>query len=604
MNTLILFATFAVVAVAAFVYTTTTDQTPVDTQPQSVAELVLESIREQHQGNATLFGVCGAAWYPFDKVLSDAVDANQATFVHTTSESVACIAASHWRGSGVGVAITTAGPGTTMAVTGIASATKEEQPLVCICGVPAEEDAYGFQFVDPAMVDPICKYRFHIRSNDAVDVKAIMRRAFSIATNGTRSDPGPGAVVVFLNVDNWLKRLPRNIAATPMINASGLTGSEERAARNIIQAWNRPIASSIVLRIGQRVDPDVASKWAGLLDDFPQLYITLTYGARGYLGPNIHARMLDLDGPLGNSVANECVHDANLVIEAGVGVTYNLLVNETHATMTSSRRVIRLYDDARRSGSSHVNVDQVLNLLYQQRSFLRAAPNTTVAQWTSMQSNTAFADIITQYKAQSGLTTGKAVATCVTELFDDPNDIGGLVNTFGYDNICDVGAAGFIAGQLTRVTHYSDLITFSQFSPIGAALSAAVGRVHSDAKDTVIYIGDGGLLNMSSSLVDLANACHTQNVRCLVLVFNDTRYGNVALGEKALFGAFTDITSTASLQQHVSIGDLLNAMQPVQYSTVFDMTFVQSFRDQAVGWTDPGLYVLNMTVVTGDFVKV
>ena len=83
-------------------------------------------------------------------------------------------------------------------------------------------------------------------------------------------------------------------------------------------------------------------------------------------------------------------------------------------------------------------------------------------------------------------------------------------------------------------------------------------------KDEIIQmrkvIGDGGFLNVSSYLVDLAVVMsENPNYSVLILLMNDNCYSNVAHGEELLFGYSTSITSTSLLQKNIKIGDIIRA---------------------------------------------
>ena len=602
-----------------------------------IATVIIDFLIQQNNGHAVIFGVAGDHWLLFNQILMKAINQGLATYIHATSEYASCFAAASY---GViqsskhesetlvdktitGVATTTSGPGVMMAMTALASTLREEKPLVSLCTVPLELDVYAFQFIDMPVVTAVTKAWFFITLNQSLrEIKAILDKAFYISKNGTIENPGPGSVVIYIQIND----IPQKNLSHLCIDFSfdsyvepmpAIVDSQHinKIVSAIISVWNQSDVRRVIFRVGDRIRGSSVRLIKKLVRQHPNSFLTLTYGARGLISPEFH-RSLDLDGPLGNNVANQALINANLVVEFGLGVIYSLYVREELTGV--NRQVIRIYDDGPHGAlrgphgalrghkiqqipdtslKFQASVNAVVEQLYERRTELQKK-----TPWYIVENPTqAFYLMLQEYLNTDQLTVGKAIALSVSLFYDCYY----FANCYDYNFVMDVGTAAYMGGQLLRMRKGlgHNLRMLSQFSPIGASFSVATGAIYSNCKDTVLFIGDGALFMMTSSLVDLNNAAKRQNARVLVLIFNDKRYANVALAEKELYGKETFVTQTQPLQTHTDITAMLQMVRPIELILCLDLNFIKSFRDREKNYTQPGLYISLIECITSDFVR-
>ncbi|QLA19283.1 biosynthetic-type acetolactate synthase large subunit [Desulfolutivibrio sulfoxidireducens] len=191
----------------------------------------------ERQGVTIVPGIPGGANLP----LYDALAKSALRHVLCRHEQgAAFVAQGLARVTGVpGVCLATSGPGATNLVTGIADASMDSIPLVCLTGqVPrAMIGTDAFQEVDMAGVcAPVCKKAWRVES--AAELLTVIPEAFSLAASGR---PGPVVVDVprdvqteIVNVKKWPE------PGRPDKAPEACPGDIEKAAR-IINRAKRPI---------------------------------------------------------------------------------------------------------------------------------------------------------------------------------------------------------------------------------------------------------------------------------------------------------------------------------------------------------------------------
>ena len=165
--------------------------------PDSAADLIARLLKRR--GVARVFALCGGHIMPIWMRL----DAEGISIIDVRDERAAVhMAQAHAELTGeLGVALVTAGPGMTNAITGIANAYMDSIPLVCITGqVPTHligNDA--FQECDTVGITrPCTKHNWLVRNVN--DLAKVLHEAFYVATTGR---PGPVVVDVPKDVQNW-----------------------------------------------------------------------------------------------------------------------------------------------------------------------------------------------------------------------------------------------------------------------------------------------------------------------------------------------------------------------------------------------------------------
>ena len=214
-----------------------------------------------------------------------------------------------------GVVLVTSGPGTTNAITGIATAYMDSTPLIIITGqVPTAligNDA--FQEVDAVGISrPCVKHNFLV--NDVNKLAETIKKAFYIATTGR-----PGPVLIDIPKDVTAHKAPFKYPETIEMRsykptAVGLPGQIHRAADLMLSA-KRPIiytGGGVVLGNGSKELTELTR-----LLGYP---ITQTLMGLGSY-PSTDPLFLGMLGMHGTYEANMAMHDCDVLI--GIGARFD-----------------------------------------------------------------------------------------------------------------------------------------------------------------------------------------------------------------------------------------------------------------------------------------
>lgn len=235
----------------------------------SPSQAVVAGLRAQ--GVETVFGLDGDhVIYLFD-ALADAPEIRPITVKHENNAAIAAEVYGRLTGR-PGVVVTTAGPGATNSLSGVAGAYAAGAPLVHISGgVPEGAFKEAFHGVDTtdflqAAFTPVTKWS--VRVGDAAAIPAVLTRAFALAVAGR---PGPVHVEIPLST---LQSGPIDVDADAIapkpgdtVPTTGIDGVIARvdAARTVAivvgkNAW-WPAVSGQVVRLAERLGAPVAHGW-------------------------------------------------------------------------------------------------------------------------------------------------------------------------------------------------------------------------------------------------------------------------------------------------------------------------------------------------------
>jgi acetolactate synthase I/II/III large subunit len=201
----------------------------------------------------------------------DAPDIRPITVKHENNAAIAAEVYGRLTGR-PGVCITTAGPGATNALSGIAGAYAAGAPLVHISGgVPHGAAKEAFHGVDDpdfllAAFTPVTKWSCRIE--DAQEIPAALDKAFSVATSGR-----PGPVHVEIAMSALLQKDVAIPASTPIAPndrpaahldtlIERIDGAQKIAIVAGKNAW-WPDVSAQLVRIAERLGAPVAHTWDG-----------------------------------------------------------------------------------------------------------------------------------------------------------------------------------------------------------------------------------------------------------------------------------------------------------------------------------------------------
>ena len=553
---------------------------PILTSTKSLISLILDKIIENNGHGSNIYGLPGAAWYSANDTIQTYIDNGSIKYIHASNEASSLYMASNeaLTKDTVGITFSTSGPGTLMAMTGFGNALYEALPLISFFGVPTTY----FQFIDKNIIVPVAKKMYYINSN-TVNPQTILDDAFMIAKKGTPESPGYGPVAIFVYFDNFKKSYKYQYTANSI---SSLIYPDN--TQNIINFSNKIFnhinsESKVIISIGERVHSRFVIELANLTNIYKNLFITLTLLSKTYINPLEYSNVA-VFGPTQNKEINALYKNASIVIDCGDGIDYTLIVYaDVYPLMNPGTPIFYIFNNLSVYPPASSTTDNTL--FVDVNDFIHNFTNlyaknvpipTQSSYWSDMRlSETTFiSNILTAYKNQTAV-TDKATATTMSVIaqafqaiydnqkniykLDDDTRVNIIDDTLLYST--DIGYVAYLCNSFINCKNPMAISILGEFSPIGSSISVVAGFLRSKKyTGSVLVIGDGGFLNVSSYLVDLAVVMsENPNYSILILLMNDNCYSNVAHGEELLFGYSTSITSTSLLQKNIKIGDIIRA---------------------------------------------
>jgi acetolactate synthase-1/2/3 large subunit len=269
------------------------------------AQVVVESL-EKH-GVQYVFGIPGAK---IDKVFDTLVDSSIKTIVCRHEQNAAFIAGGMGRLTGkAGVAIATSGPGVSNLTTGLATANSEGDPMVALGGSVATSQSLKqihqtLQAV--SVLRPVTKFSAEASSPESI--AEVMANAFRAAESDR-----PGAAFVNLPKDIMEGNAKCEVVEVPARPRFG-PGNRDSLdlAAQIINAAQRP-----VMLLGLSASrPENAEAVRTLLRK-THTPVVGTFQAAGAVSSDLFDRFAGRVGQLGNSLGDELLTSADVIITIG-----------------------------------------------------------------------------------------------------------------------------------------------------------------------------------------------------------------------------------------------------------------------------------------------
>ena len=274
----------------------------------SIAGVVAKFLSER--GVERIFGLCGGHIMP----IWMAVDELSIPIIDVRDERAAVhMAHAHAEITGkLGVALVTAGPGVTNAITGIANAHVARAPVLVISGVPPRPQEFrgALQGLDHvSMLQEITRYARTVREKGLVLPQLDEAVACALGEGG---EPGPA--YIDFPTDLLGETLPPNLALKEFFEPRQppvLEPDPEAVARAVDAIWGaeRPLV------IGGRGARGAAGELAQLLDRSGAIYLDTTE-ARGVVAEDHPA--------LVNAMRGAAMRDADLVVTVGRKLDFQL----------------------------------------------------------------------------------------------------------------------------------------------------------------------------------------------------------------------------------------------------------------------------------------
>lgn len=470
-----------------------------------VSDILARILVKQDVG--AVFGLQGGAVVH----LFDSFERQGIKVIYTLHEGTAALAAAAYSKAtdNIGCVVTTTGPGSTNAITGLLGAWQDSIPCLFISGqVRSNHTSYKKNVRQTAtqeakiidIVRPITKYSKFI--SDPANLASELHEALTIAF-----DKRPGPVWIDIPLDyQWANiefsdeifPVPRRSSTSPLTSDHNLTGS----LRLLQEAKNPLIVAGHGIRLGGAVE-----LFSKLITKLQIPYVTTWTGAD--LRPTDEMLNLGIIGMCGQRGANKAVFEADLLLCLGthLGIPHTTTLFNSYATQ--AKKII-------------VNIDknqlENLNLEFDIKieSDLRAYLN-----WLDQNLNHSFTwdtQALTNFKSINWYTpeeNGKLNSNLYQRTLSKNADSGSCF-------VVDGGGTALYAGfQSSVLKEGQRIICSSSMSSMGTGLAETIG-VHLSGRFKKIFciIGDG---SFAMAMHDLQTISDLQ-IPVVISVINNGGY--------------------------------------------------------------------------------
>lgn len=486
---------------------------------ETVALQLVDVLRDY--GVNVVFGIPGGAISAFYGALVERPDVKVITCKHETS--AAFLAMGYAMATGrPGVVLTTAGPGITNAITGLASAFYEGVPVVHIAGEVARS-AFGrgaLQEGSWAGFDAVALARrvtkMAVMMSHPGPAASVLRKALATAFSGRR-----GPVFISLPLDV----AAASVAVQPIVGTVRSTfeidEASTRRALELLEGARRPL---ILAGAGTR-DP-TSRRVVRRLAEYVGSPVAVTTKGKGVF-PEDHRLYLGLLGFGGHASVSEYLESGvDVLLAVGTGLN-DFSTNAWTPSLRATRAFLQIDIDSAQLGRNYPidlgllgPADLVIGRMLEHRS----AHHDPLP--SSQRTRIRFEPLTPSPKGL--LTTGEVVLTM--------NEVCPRNAVF----TADMGEHLAFALHYLRVPEQGDFLTCLGFGSMGSGIVSAIGyQIGAPQRRTYALCGDGGFLMFGT---ELATAVQ-HGVKTTFVIINDSRLNMVHHGMRDLFGHSPDFST-------------------------------------------------------------
>ena len=393
---------------------------------------------------------------------------------------------------GVGVAMATSGPGATNMVTGIATASMDSSPIVCITGQVGSKflGTDAFQETDITGITlPVTKHNYLVKR--AEDIAPTIREAFYVARSGR-----PGPVLVDITKDAQQNSCEFDIGRyKPLTVAEGKSHSgpdQYAAALELINSAKRP-----VILAGHGVLLSNAMEELREFSERASMPVAMTLLGIGVF-PASHPLNLGMMGMHGEAWVNHAIQEADLLL--AFGMRFDDRVTGTLKTYAPKAKKLHIeIDPAEINKNVRADVALVSDLRWALQKLLPSVQRIDRQAWLhhidELKGDSAVRDI--QKMPDSG---HLYAAHVIHDLWRETNGNSIVVT--------DVGQHQMWEAQYYKHEQPRSLITSGGLGTMGFALPAAIGAKFARPEaDVWVVAGDGGF---QMTMPELATAAQEE----------------------------------------------------------------------------------------------
>jgi len=472
------------------------------------AQAVIETLI--NEGIDVVFGYPGGAIMPVYDALYDKTEQLK-HYLPRHEQGAIHAAEAYAKISGKpGVVFATSGPGATNLMTGLANATMDSTPLVCITGqVSSSLLGYdAFQETDVVGISmPVTKWNYQITKPE--EVPYIISKAFYIASTGR-----PGPVLIDITKDAQTGLFKYKYEKVEKVSAyypyPKINSYHVRQAAKLINQSQRPLIFA-----GQGVRLSRANK---LLTEFSEktgipVAVTL-WGLTSF--PNGHPNFAGMLGMHGNYATNKLTDKADLIM--AIGMRFDDRVTGKTKEFATNARIIHIdidpsevnkiiKSDVSITGDARMVLDMLLPLVNKGNH----------QRWLSefsMLAETEYSKVIQEdiHPTVKGIRMAEVI-NMVSEKTKGKAII-----------IADVGQHQMMTARYYKFTENTDFVTSGGLGTMGFGLPAAFGAsVANPDKTVILFVGDGGFQMTIQELATIVK----NNANIKIIMLNNSFLGMV-----------------------------------------------------------------------------
>ncbi|MBS0001269.1 MAG: biosynthetic-type acetolactate synthase large subunit [Cyclobacteriaceae bacterium] len=477
----------------------------------------------------TIFGYPGGAIMPIYDALYNYMDRLNHILVRH-EQGAAHAAQGYARVSGkVGVCFATSGPGATNLITGIADASIDSTPIVCITGqVPSHllgTDA--FQETDVLGISmPITKWNFQVTR--AEEIPEAISKAFYIARTGR-----PGPVLIDITKDAQFGMLDfkyekcekiRSYQPYPTLRASQIEEAAElinKAKKPYILAGHGILISNAekeLLELSEKADIPVAQTLLGLSCFPPDHRNYVGYlGMHGNYGPNIKTNQCD--------------------VLIAIGMRFDDRVTGDLKQYAKQAKVIHIEIDPseiNKNVFAHVGINA--DARYTLEKLIPLVKKNDHSDWINEFKECDRIEYEKVIKDQIHATTPKIKMAEVIQILSDITKGESIIVT-------DVGQHQMIASRYYKFRKPNHHVTSGGLGTMGFALPCSMGAaLGAKNREVIAIIGDGGFQMTLQELGTISQ----YKIPVKIIILNNHFLGMVRQWQQLFFEkrySFTEMTN-------------------------------------------------------------
>lgn len=493
------------------------------------AEIVIKVLQEQ--GVDTVFGYPGgAALNIYDELYKHKKDVTHYITAHEQGATHA--ADGYARASNkTGVAIVTSGPGSTNAITGIATAYMDSIPMVVISANVGSsfigKDAFQEVYME-GLTLPITKHSFFV--SDVNLLADTLREAFKIANEGRK---GPVSIDIAKDVTaNFCEYEPKEKLESKK-NFNNYTKEELERAAEIINDAKKPVVfagGGVVTSAAYQILRDFVEKI-----DAP---VSNSIMAMGVVDAN-DSRRMGMLGMHGNVSSGLAVKNADVLI--AIGTRFSDRVATDTKNFAKNAKIIHIdIDESEINKNVKVDIGIVGDLKEILKDLLPMLKSKKQDEWLSQ---------IEKWKKEEDYkfvdSKEKLNPKVVIETIEEFLDEKGIITT-------DVGQHQMWACQFNKRSYPNLFLTSGGLGTMGFGYGAAIGASFANPNAKVVHITGDGSFHMN--LNELCTSV-SYELPIVTVIMNNNVLGMVRQWQTSFYERRYSYTSTNRKTDFVKVAE-------------------------------------------------